>query len=98
MRASDSSMGGAANQFHTTCWTLAVASVQNQSQLGRTALARLCRKIGRWRRRREDASPPLVQSGLGYNIRKAAFPVSSPADIENGGAYSLIHQLLVKNR
>src|SRR6476659_8098853 len=42
MRASDSSMGGEADQFHTTRWTLVMASTHDQSQAGRAALAALC--------------------------------------------------------
>jgi RNA polymerase sigma factor (sigma-70 family) len=42
MRVSDSSMGGEAGQFHTTRWTLVMASARDQSQTGRAALAVLC--------------------------------------------------------
>jgi RNA polymerase sigma factor (sigma-70 family) len=38
----DSRAGGAA-QFHTTRWTLVIASAQSQSAEGRSALAELCR-------------------------------------------------------
>ena len=40
MRASDSSVGG--GEFHTTRWTLVVASAQEQSRTGQAALAELC--------------------------------------------------------
>jgi RNA polymerase sigma-70 factor (ECF subfamily) len=43
MKASDSSMGGEANQFHTTRWTLVMASAHDQSQAGQAAFAALCR-------------------------------------------------------
>src|SRR5262249_23090359 len=43
IRLSDSSMGGEAGQFHTTRWTLVRASAQDQNQMGREALAALCR-------------------------------------------------------
>jgi RNA polymerase sigma factor (sigma-70 family) len=39
---SDSSMGGEADQFHTTRWTLVMASARDQSQRGQAALAALC--------------------------------------------------------
>ena len=42
MRVSDSSVGGQAGQFHTTRWTLVMASARDQSQTGRAALAALC--------------------------------------------------------
>ena len=42
MRVSDSSVGGQAAQFHTTNWTLVMASARDQSQTGRAALAALC--------------------------------------------------------
>jgi DNA-directed RNA polymerase specialized sigma24 family protein len=42
MRPSDSSMGGATDHFHTTRWTLVMASARDQSQAGRAALAALC--------------------------------------------------------
>jgi DNA-directed RNA polymerase specialized sigma24 family protein len=42
MSASDSSMGGEAEQFHTTRWMLVMASAHDQSQAGRAALAALC--------------------------------------------------------
>src|SRR5262249_46666880 len=42
MRVGDSSVGGGAEQFHTTRWTLVMASVHDQSQAGREALAALC--------------------------------------------------------
>ena len=35
-------MGGEAGQFHTTRWTLVMASAQDQNQMGRQALATLC--------------------------------------------------------
>src|SRR5262249_51053977 len=42
MRATDSSMGGEADQFHTTRWTLVMACAHEQSQTGQAALAALC--------------------------------------------------------
>jgi DNA-directed RNA polymerase specialized sigma24 family protein len=42
MRVSDSSVGGQAAQFHTTNWTLVMASARQQSEAGREALAALC--------------------------------------------------------
>jgi RNA polymerase sigma factor (sigma-70 family) len=42
MAASDSSVEGSAGQFHTTRWTLVLASARDQSQTGRAALAALC--------------------------------------------------------
>jgi hypothetical protein len=42
VRASDSSMGGEAGQFHTTRWTLVMASLHDQSQTGRVDLADIC--------------------------------------------------------
>jgi len=40
MRMGDSSVGG--GQFHTTRWTLVMASAQEQSRTGQAALAALC--------------------------------------------------------
>jgi RNA polymerase sigma factor (sigma-70 family) len=42
MRVSDSSAGGQAAQFHTTRWTLVMASAREQSEAGRGAFAALC--------------------------------------------------------
>jgi DNA-directed RNA polymerase specialized sigma24 family protein len=42
MTVSDSSVGGDACQFHTTRWTLVMASAHDQNQTGRAALAALC--------------------------------------------------------
>jgi RNA polymerase sigma-70 factor (ECF subfamily) len=42
MRVSDSLAGGGAGQFHTTRWTLVLASAQEQSRTGQEALAALC--------------------------------------------------------
>ena len=42
MRVGDSSVRGGACQFHTTRWTLVMASARDQSQPGREALAALC--------------------------------------------------------
>jgi DNA-directed RNA polymerase specialized sigma24 family protein len=42
MTVSDSSVGGEAHQFHTTRWTLVMASARDQSKTGREALAALC--------------------------------------------------------
>ena len=46
MRVSDSSVGGEAAQFHTTRWTLVMASARDQSQTGRGALPPSVRSIG----------------------------------------------------
>jgi RNA polymerase sigma-70 factor (ECF subfamily) len=43
MSVSDSSVGGEAGQFHTTRWSLVLASARDQSQTGRAALAALCK-------------------------------------------------------
>ena len=64
MRASESSMGGGADQFHTTRWTLVMASARDQSQAGRAALAALCQTY--WYplyafARRRGHSPPDAQ-------------------------------------
>src|SRR4029077_20874211 len=64
MRASDNSRGGEADQFHTTRWTLVIASAQDQSQAGRAALAALCQTY--WYplygfARRRGHSPPDAQ-------------------------------------
>ena len=64
MRVSDSSMGGEAGQFHTTRWTLVLASARDQSQTGRAALAALCQIY--WYplygfARRRGYSPPDAQ-------------------------------------
>jgi RNA polymerase sigma factor (sigma-70 family) len=42
MRLSDSSVGCDSAQFHSTRWTLVIASAHDQSQTGRAALAALC--------------------------------------------------------
>jgi DNA-directed RNA polymerase specialized sigma24 family protein len=64
MRVSDSSVGGDAGQFHTTRWTLVMASAHDQSQTGRAALAALCQAY--WYplyafARRRGHSPPDAQ-------------------------------------
>jgi hypothetical protein len=41
MRVSDSSVRGEARQFHTTRWTVVLASAREQSQMGQAALAAL---------------------------------------------------------
>jgi RNA polymerase sigma-70 factor (ECF subfamily) len=57
-------MGGEADQFHTTRWTLVMASTHDQSQAGRAALAALCQTY--WYplyvfARRRGHSPPDAQ-------------------------------------
>jgi len=42
MTASDSTVGGRAGEFHTTRWTLVMASAHDPNQTGREALAALC--------------------------------------------------------
>src|SRR5215469_8922377 len=42
MTVSDSSVAGEAGQFHTTRWTLVMASAHDQNHAGRAALAALC--------------------------------------------------------
>jgi RNA polymerase sigma factor (sigma-70 family) len=64
MRASDISMGGEADQFHTTRWTLVMASAHDQSPAGQAALAALCQTY--WYplyafARRRGHSPPDAQ-------------------------------------
>ena len=64
MRVSDSSVGGEAGQFHTTRWTLVMASAHDQSQAGKAALAALCQTY--WYplyafARRRGHSPPDAQ-------------------------------------
>jgi hypothetical protein len=45
MRVSDSSVGGEAGQFHTTRWTVVMASARGQSQMDRAALTGLCNAL-----------------------------------------------------
>jgi len=45
MRVSDSSVEGGAGQFHTTRWTLVIASVRDQSEAGRGRLPASVRPI-----------------------------------------------------
>jgi RNA polymerase sigma factor (sigma-70 family) len=64
MKASDSPMGGETDQFHTTRWTLVMASAHDQSQAGQAAFAALCRTY--WYplyafARRRGHSPPDAQ-------------------------------------
>jgi DNA-directed RNA polymerase specialized sigma24 family protein len=64
MRVSDSSVQGGTGQFHTTRWTLVLASARDQSQTGRAALAALCQIY--WYplyafARRRGYSPPDAQ-------------------------------------
>jgi|HubBroStandDraft_6_1064221.scaffolds.fasta_scaffold426771_1 DNA-directed RNA polymerase specialized sigma24 family protein len=64
MRVSDSSVGGEAAQFHTTRWTLVMASARDQSEAGRGAFAALCQIY--WYplyafARRRGYSPPDAQ-------------------------------------
>src|SRR5258708_8358213 len=42
MKSGESSVAGGAGLFHTTRWTLVMASAHDQSQTGRAALAALC--------------------------------------------------------
>src|SRR5258708_13116479 len=42
MKSGESSVAGGAGLFHTTRWTLVMASAHDQSQAGRAALAALC--------------------------------------------------------
>ena len=42
MKSGESSVAGGAGLFHTTRWTLVMASAHDQSQAGREALAALC--------------------------------------------------------
>jgi hypothetical protein len=42
MKSAESSMAGGVGLFHTTRWTLVMASAHDQSQTGRAALAALC--------------------------------------------------------
>src|SRR5260370_15650384 len=42
MKSGESSVAGGAALFHTTRWTLVMASARDQSQTGRAALAALC--------------------------------------------------------
>jgi hypothetical protein len=39
MRVIDNSLGGSAGQFHTTRWTVVMASARDQRRVGRTAMA-----------------------------------------------------------
>ena len=54
MRVSDSSVGGGAGKFHTTRWTLAMASERVQSQTGRAALGTFCQTY--WHQLREEVA------------------------------------------
>ena len=62
MRVSDSSVGGGAGQFHTTRWTLAMASARVQSQTGRAALATFCQTY--WHQLREEFSRSVSESAV----------------------------------
>src|SRR5246500_295692 len=42
MKSGESSVAGGAGLFHTTRWTLVMASAHDQSQTGQAALAALC--------------------------------------------------------
>ena len=42
MRVSDSSVGGEAGQFHTTRWTVVMASAREENQKDRAIWAGLC--------------------------------------------------------
>jgi RNA polymerase sigma factor (sigma-70 family) len=64
MKISDSSVAGEAGQFHTTRWTLVMASAHDQDPAGQAALAALCQTY--WYplyafARRRGHSPPDAQ-------------------------------------
>src|ERR1700747_530403 len=64
MKSGESSVAGGAGLFHTTRWTLVMASAHDQSQTGRAALAALCQIY--WYplyafARRRGYSPPDAQ-------------------------------------
>jgi len=64
MRVGDNSLGGSADEFQTTRWTLVIASAHDQSQTGRAAFAALCQIY--WYplyafARRRGYSPPDAQ-------------------------------------
>ena len=88
MKVSDSSVGGEVGQFHTTRWTLVLASARDQSQTGRAALAALCQIY--WYplyafARRRGYSPPDAQdltqgfSCTFWNIGDSAGSIGSKA-------------------
>src|SRR4029077_14461164 len=70
MRVTDSSVGGDAGQFHTTRWTLVMASAHDQSQTGRAALAALCQlywyPLYAFARRRGHAPPDAQDLTQGF--------------------------------
>ena len=69
MTVSDRSVGGGAGQFHTTRWTLAMASARDQSQTGRVALATLCQTY--WHQLREEISHTVSDSAdVDYEIHR----------------------------
>ena len=61
-RVSDSSVGGGAGKFHTTRWTLAMASERVQSQTGRAALGTFCQTY--WHQLREEISRTVSDSAV----------------------------------
>jgi RNA polymerase sigma factor (sigma-70 family) len=68
MKPDDSSVEGCKGQFHTTRWTLVLASAQDQDQSGQAALAELCQiywyplyVFARRRGYSPDDSPDLTQ-------------------------------------
>jgi hypothetical protein len=75
MRASDSSMGGEADQFHTTCWTVVMASLHDQSQTGRVALAAICQTYWYPGSAAYFSRPPVVRS---RKLRMRSAPPSKP--------------------
>jgi hypothetical protein len=62
MTVSDRSVGGGAGQFHTTRWTLVMASARDQSQTGRAALATLCQTY--WHQLHEEISRTVSDSAV----------------------------------
>lgn len=69
-RVDDSSKGSEAGQFHTTHWTLVLASARQQSQAGQVALAELCRlywyPLYAFARRRGHAPPDAQDLTQGF--------------------------------
>jgi RNA polymerase sigma-70 factor (ECF subfamily) len=87
MRVSDSSVGGDAGQFHTTRWTLVMASAHDQSQTGRAAFA-LCQiywyPLYAFARRRGHSPPDAQDLTQGFFLHLLEHRARSQVDRRKG--------------
>jgi DNA-directed RNA polymerase specialized sigma24 family protein len=94
MRVSDSSVGGDAGQFHTTHWTLVMASAHDQGQTGRAALAALCQiywyPVYAFARRRGHSPPDAQDLTQGFFLHILEHLALSQVDRLKGKFWSFL--------